>query len=349
MDRVTAVAQRPDRVVAAPRAPRAHGRRDAAWSMAVAIGGRLLHIVVVLFVVSLLTFVLFNSLPGDAAGQLLGPQATPDQLADLRRAMKLDQPLVSRYLSWMGDVVRGDLGESITDGTDVWDQIARRLPVSLEIMAAAQIVSLALAIPVGIILARRPGSKTDRAGSGIVIGMMTIPNFIVGFLLIFLFALKLGWFPATGFKRLSEDGVWANLKTMVLPVATIAIGEVAVYARTLRADLVQTLQQDYVDVAIAKGIPERRVLLFHALRPSSLSLVTLAGLNIARLVGGAVIVEALFAIPGIGQMLVLAIGRRDITALQGVVLVVAVAYVVINALVDVLYRILDPRIRRGAG
>jgi peptide/nickel transport system permease protein len=309
--------------------------------------GRLGRALAVLLCVTLVTFLLFNLLPGDTAVSLLGADATPEQLASLRAEMRLDQPLTQRYGSWIADLAQGDLGTSARDGRDVWGSIKQRLPITLEIMFLAELAGLVIAVPLGVLLAYRAGTKTDRFGSGLVIGMITVPNFIVGFLLIYVFALKLKWFPATGFVRITEGGLFENLQSVVLPCLTIAIGEIAVYARTLRADLVQTLQLGFIEVATSKGIPTRRVLFRHAFKPSSLSLVTLAGLNVARLIGGAVIVEVLFGIPGVGQLFVDSIARRDVVLLQGVVVSVAVAYIVANLAVDVLYRRLDPRLRHG--
>jgi peptide/nickel transport system permease protein len=301
----------------------------------------------VLFVVSSSTFLLFNLLPGDAARSLLGNDATADQVARLRHEMRLDQPVLRRFGSWLWQLVQGDLGRSARDGRDVWDAIAQRLPITLEIMVVAEVIGLLIAIPIGVLLAFKAGKRIDRLGSAAVIAMITIPNFIVGFVLIFVFALKLHWLPATGFARLTDKGLVANMRSVALPALTIAIGEIAVYARTLRADLVQTLQMSYIEVATAKGLPTRRILFRHAFKPSSLSLVTLAGLNVARLIGGAVIVESLFGIPGVGQLFIDSITRRDIILLQGVVVSVAVAYIIINLLVDVLYHLLDPRLRHA--
>jgi peptide/nickel transport system permease protein len=308
---------------------------------------RLQHVLIVLFIVTFLTFILIDLLPGDPAVALLGDTAQPAQIEAVREELGLNDPVYVRYVSWVGDVAQGDFGRSFRTNQPVWDGLSQRIPVSLELMFLAQLFSLALAIPLGVYTAYRPGKLVDRTSMAVGFGMIAMPSFVLALLLILLFASTLGWLPSSGFVRFGDDPI-GNLKTMLLPSLTLAIGQLAVYQQLLRADMIATLQEDYVLMAKSKGLSTRHILLRHALRPSSISLVTLAGVNIGRLIGGAVIVEVIFAIPGIGQMLVQSIYNRDFIVLQGALLFTATAYVVVNLLVDVLYAVLDPRARRAS-
>jgi peptide/nickel transport system permease protein len=214
-------------------------------------------------------------------------------------------------------------------------------------MLVAQLFALALAIPIGVFTAYRSGGVVDRVWSGVAFGLIAVPGFVLGLLLIYLFPVKLGWFRISGFTRISES-LSGNLESIVLPGLTLGLAQVAIYSRLLRSDMIATLQEDYVTIARAKGLPTRRVLFGHALRPSSFSLLTLAGLNVGQLISGAVLVEFLFGMPGLGLMFVEAILGRDLFMLQGAMLFIVVAYVLINLIVDALYAVLDPRIRHVA-
>jgi peptide/nickel transport system permease protein len=307
---------------------------------------RVVYLLPVLLAVTLLTFLIAALLPGDLAYAILGDQATPETLAALRRDMGLDQPLWRRYLQWLGGVLQGDLGRSYRTGETVLGAILSRLPVSLELMLLAQACALAIGIPLAIQCAVRSGSGFDRTVTGIAFAKLSVPSFMVAILLIYIFAVQLRLLPATGYAPFSEDRL-ANLRSFVLPALTLALGEWPVLMRVLRSDMIATLQEDYIAMAKAKGLKPRRILLVHALKPSSLTLVTVAGINIGRLIGGAVIVESVFALPGIGRLLIGAIYTRDFMILQGVVLCVATAFVIVNFLVDMLYAVLDPRIRHA--
>lgn len=310
------------------------------------VTGRLLHLVPVLLAVTLLTFLIAALLPGDLAVAMLGDQATPDNVAALRRDMGLDQPIWWRYLHWLGGVVQGDLGRSFRTGETVIGAVAGRLPVSLELMLMAELCGLAIGIPLAIVCAVRPGSAFDRLMTGGAFGMLSVPVYLWAIILIYLFAVRLRVLPATGWVPFAEDPV-GNLRSFVLPALTLALGEWPVLMRVLRSDMIATLQEDYIAMARAKGLKPSRILLVHALKPSSLTLVTVTGINIGRLIGGALIVETIFALPGIGRLLVGAIYARDFIILQGVVLFVAAGFVLINFAVDILYAVLDPRIRHG--
>ena len=314
--------------------------------MAKFIGRRLVYLLPVLLAVTMLTFLIASLLPGDLAYTILGDQATPETVAALRAQMGLDLPIWERYLHWLWGAVQGDLGRSFRTGETVISAVADRLPVSLELMVLAEVIGLLIAIPLAILCAVKSGGALDRFLTGLAFGKLSLPGFMVAILLIYLFAVELNWLPATGWVPFVEDPV-ANIRSFVLPALTLAIGEWPVLMRVLRSDMISTLQEDYIAMAKAKGLRPARILLVHALKPSSLTLVTVTGINIGRLIGGALITETIFALPGIGRLLVGAIYARDFIILQGVVLFVAAGFVVVNFIVDMLYSVLDPRIRHG--
>ena len=305
---------------------------------------QLLTLLVILLAATALTFFITNVLPGDAAVAILGDSATPADIASLRTELGLDRNIVVRYVDWLSHALRGDLGKSYRTRENISTMIVDRLPVTLELILLTQLIALAFAVPAGILAAYRSRTKVDSALATVSIGLLSTPAFVKGILLIYLMSVLLGWFPASGYKSLS-DGLGANLHSLALPAMTLALAEFPVYMRLLRADMISTLQQDYILVARAKGLGVREILLGHALRPSSLSLVTVVGINLGRLVGGAVVIETLFALPGIGQMLVNAVYQHDQFVIQGVVLVIATGFVLINLLVDLMYAVIDPRVR----
>ncbi len=307
---------------------------------------RLLGMLPVLLAVSLLTFLIASLLPGDLALVILGDQATPENVAALRRDMGLDQPLWWRYLSWLGHVLQGDLGRSFRTGQTVLQAVAERFPVSLQLMLMAEFIGLLIGVPVAIACAARAGGAFDRFMTGSAFAMLSMPSFLVAILLIYLFAVELRWLPATGYVPFTEEPL-GNLRFFVLPALTLALAEWPGIMRVLRSDMIATLQEDYIALAKAKGLKPARILFVHALKPSSLTLVTVTGINIGRLLGGTLIVESIFALPGIGRLLVGAIYTRDLVILQGVVLLVACGFVIVNFIVDMLYAVLDPRIRHG--
>src|SRR6187399_852145 len=302
------------------------------------VARRLLYLIPVLITASLL--------PGDLAYVILGDQATPENVAALRHDMGLDQPVWVRYFGWLGNILQGDFGRSFRTGQTVLQAVAERLPVSFELMILAEVIGLVIGVPLAIVCAARSGSAFDRFMTGSAFSMLSVPAFLSAILLIYLFAVELRWLPATGYIPFHEDPV-GNLRCFLLPALTLALGEWPVLMRVLRSDMIQTLQEDYIAMAKAKGLRPARILLVHALKPSSLTLVTVTGINIGRLIGGALIVETIFALPGIGRLLVGAIYARDFIILQGVVLFVAAGFVMVNFIVDMLYAVLDPRIRHG--
>jgi peptide/nickel transport system permease protein len=275
---------------------------------------------------------------------ILGNLATPEDIAGLRADLGLDRPMLVRYFDWLGSALSGDLGRSYRNGEPVVQAIIDRLPVSLQLMVMAQVIALGIAIPVALLSVRRPGGLFDRISASAAFGFLAMPNFMLGIVLIYLFSVSFDLLPATGFTPMSE-GLWDNLESMILPSLTLGLIEWTVLMRVLRSDLLTTLKEDFILLARAKGLPPWRVLLQHALRPSSFTLITILGLNIGGLIGGAVIVEQIFALPGVGRLLLGGIFNRDLILVQGTVAFIAVGFVVINFLVDMLYAVLDPRVR----
>jgi peptide/nickel transport system permease protein len=310
------------------------------------VARRLLYLVPVLLAVSMLTFVIASLLPGDLAYVVLGDQATPEKVEALRHDMGLDQPIWWRYLGWLGHAFQGDLGRSFRTGQTVLQAVGERLPVSLELMILAEFLGLLIGVPLAIVCAARSGGPFDRFMTGTAFAMLSVPTFLSAILLIYLFAVQLGWLPATGYVPFTEDPV-GNLRFFVLPALTLGLAEWPGVMRVLRSDMIAALQEDYIALARAKGLKPSRILFVHALKPSSLTLVTITGISIGRLIGGALITETIFALPGIGRLLVSAISTRDLIILQGVVLLVACGFVLMNFIVDLLYAVLDPRIRHG--
>lgn len=306
---------------------------------------RLLRSLIVILLATFLVRALLALAPGSIAVVLLGENATPQALAELEARLGLDRSLPAQYLTWLGDVLQGDFGTSLLTQQPVMTSIAARLPVTLEIALLAQVIALGVAVPMAVAAANRPGSVVDRISTVLASVALSVPAFVAAPVLVYFLSVHAGLFPVTGWTKLSR-GLWENLRGALLPAIAVALPEIAAFQRLLRTDLGATLSEDFVEAARARGLPRRYVLWRHALRPSSFSLVTLAALGFGRLLGGTVIVEALFALPGLGQLLVQAITSRDVIVVQGVVAFVVIGYVLINALVDVSYGFLDPRVRR---
>jgi peptide/nickel transport system permease protein len=308
---------------------------------------RLAHLVVVLFFVTLFVALLTAMLPGDPVDAIAG-FGSPEQKDALRENLGLDDPVWQQYGRWIGDFVTGDLGGyySITGERPVMDRVRDSLPVSLQLMVYAQVLALVIAIPAGVITAYKAGTRADKAANATAFGMLAIPNFALALVLAYYVGVEFGWLPVSGYVKPSEDLV-EHIRRMILPTVALAVGQVAVYMRLLRSDMIATLQEDFITMAKSKGVSPRRVLWRHALRPSSLTLLTVAGLNVGTLIGGAVIIEVIFSMPGVGTLLFEAIQARQYIALQSLVAIIAVGYVLINFLVDVLYAVLDPRIRHA--
>ena len=310
---------------------------------------RLVRMIVTVILVVTLTYLLLSLIPGNPAYSMLPQdQLTPANVARVDHQLGLDRPFFVRMATWAGHALQGNLGVSFQSGQSVSSLIISRLPVTLELMILAQLIGLVLAL----VLALLSVSQRRKIGSGVstvfTVVALSLPNFILALVLVLVFAVKLRAFPATGFVPLDQS-VAGNLQSMLLPAVALGAGTAAVYAQVLSAELRTTLQQDFVQFAIAKGMPRRTVLFRHALRPSALPLLTLAGLNVGILLGGSFIIETIFALPGIGQLAVNAIYSKDYLVVQGVVLFVTLCYVLINFGVDLLYSVVDPRVRRSAG
>lgn len=302
-----------------------------------------LHLLFVVFAVSLLSFLLVDLLPADITYELAGNDATLQDIAAIKEQLGLNDPLVIRYGRWLGHVLQGELGVSLQNHQPVFQALMARLPVTLELIILAQFFTLLLAVPAGIWAAYRAESKTDRTLTSLAFGFAAIPNYALAMLLILLFSLLLGWLPATGYTPFVESP-WLNLRGFLLPALAIALAEWVPLMRVLRGDMINTLQEDYILLAKAQGLSTCRILFWHALRPSSFTFLTLFGMQVGRLIGGAVIIEMVFALPGIGRLLVGAIFAQDSPVIQGCVLLITVGYLLINFLVDLGYGLLDPRV-----
>lgn len=312
------------------------------------IAFRLVRLAATLLAVSFLTFSMVALIPGDPVDVILGTGPRDEQtVARIRSDLNLDDPFFTRYVSWLGNAVTGDLGQSYITDQPVSDAIKDRVPVTAELALLAILFAVVLAVPIGVLGAYRQGRWQDTVSSTGVQIALSIPNFVVGIFLIWLFAVKLQWLPASNWARLSDKGVVENMKSAILPATALALGLMALFSRLIRSDMIATLQEDYILSARAKGMSDRYILFRHALRPSSLSLLTIIGISFGGLLGGTVIIETLFAIPGLGFRLINAINQRDILVIQGITVFIAAAYVIINTLVDLLYTVLDPRIRRS--
>lgn len=313
------------------------------------IAGRVAKLIAVTFIVSLLTFVMTRNLGGDPVVQKLGPQAgDPESYAAVQKELGLDRPFVVQYVDWATNALQGDLGRSYNNNQEVSKSLQQRLPVTLELLFLAQFFSLLIAVPLGIFCAYRQNSRIDRIITGASFGILSVPGFAMAIILVYFFAVQWNLVPATGYTRLTED-VGENLRSVALAATILTLPLAAVYTRLLRSDMIANLHEDFILVAKSKGLPTWHILLRHALRPSSFSLLTVFGINFGTLLGGSVIVEYLFALPGVGSLAVESIGRRDYLVTQGVVLLIAFAFVLANFIVDILYAVLDPRIRRATG
>jgi peptide/nickel transport system permease protein len=313
-----------------------------------AVAIRSLKLVSVVLVVSFLTFSLTKLLPGDPVTFLLGAQASDaDQRAAVVADLGLDKGFLRQYWDYITGVLGGDLGKSYISNRQTTTLLKTALPPSLQLMVMAQVISILISIPLAMLSAYRANTRIDRAITTGAFALISFPNYALAVLLVAVFAVGLGWFPAIGYVPLG-DGLIENLKSIALPLVTLVFGLTAVYTRLLRSDLIATLQEDFVLMARSKGLPTWHILVRHALRPSSFTLLTVFGINFGTLIGGSVILESFFSIPGVGRLAVESIARRDYLVVQGVVLLIATAFVVVNFLVDILYSILDPRVRRSS-
>ncbi len=305
---------------------------------------RLLTMIPVLLLVSVLVFSLIHLIPGDPAVSILGEEATPQAVAALRANLGLDQPIPVQYAKWLGSVLRGDLGRSIRSNQPVSEAIAERLPVTVELAILSIAISLSIAIPAGIVAAMRRNSVLDAGSTFLALLGVSLPNFFLAILLILVFGVQLQVLPPFGYQPITQ-GLGGNLQRMILPAITLGTALAAIVTRMMRSSLLEVLDQDYIRTARAKGLREGRMIQAHALKNALMPVVTIVGLQIGGLLGGAIITESIFVLPGIGRLLVDAIFQRDFPLVQGVVLFVSLAFLFSNFAVDMVYAYLDPRIR----
>jgi peptide/nickel transport system permease protein len=319
------------------------GNRGAEITRVVVL--KLLRLIGVLFAVAVLCFFSLSLLPGSPAQAILGVAgSSPKAVAALNHQLGVDQPLLHRFVTWIGDVLQGDLGHSYQSGESVSHIIGQTAPLTLELILLSQIVALLFAIPTALIAAARRGSLTDQGLGAVALTVLSTPNFVIGFVLIWVFAIGAGLLPASGYAKMSE-GLGAHLESLVLPVICLAAAPFGLYQRILRADLVGTYDSEFMSVARAKGLSPTRRAMRHALRPSLLGLTTSVGTMMGTLIGASVIVETLFGLPGLGAQLSQAVNNRDYVVVQGIVLVVATFFVVVVTVIDLSYALIDPRLR----
>jgi peptide/nickel transport system permease protein len=309
---------------------------------------RILAVLPVLFVVSLVVFLILRLAPGDPAAVIAGNSATNEDIAKIQVQLGLDRSIPVQYGIWMSNVFQGDLGFSYYLNKPVTELIAQRVEPTLSLAFGTVILAILIAVPLGTLAAWRMGGWLDRLLSGFSVAGFSVPVFVIGYLLIYLFAIRLEWLPVQGYKSLSGPsaaGPWVWMRQLILPWMTLAMIYVALIARVTRASVSEALTEDYIRTARAKGITESAVLLRHALANAAVPIVTVVGIGIALLIGGVVVTETVYAIPGLGSLTVDAVLNRDFPVIQGLVLLFSVSYVLINLLVDLSYLVLDPRIR----
>jgi peptide/nickel transport system permease protein len=305
---------------------------------------RLLSLVPVLLVVAVVVFMLLRWVPGDPAAVIAGESATAEQVAALRQRMGLDQPVTTQFAIWLGQVLRGDFGESYYFRKPVLELITQRMEPTLALGAFALMLAVVVAVPMGVVAAFSQGSWLDRAVMAASVLGFSTPVFVVGYALMYLFAVELEWLPVQGYARLSE-GLWPFLERLLLPGVTLALVYVALVARITRTSVLEVLGEDHVRTARAKGLTEREVLVHHALRNAAVPVLTVIGIGLAVLIGGAVVTESVFAIPGLGRLTVEAVLSRDFPVIQALILLFSLGYVLVNLLIDIGYAFLDHRIR----
>ncbi len=305
---------------------------------------RIIATIPVMGIVALFVFSLLYIAPGDPAVVIAGDQATPQDVERIRVSLGLDRPFLERFGEWSWRILHGDLGTSMFTGMPVTQLIGQRLEPTLSLMVLTLLLSIVVAVPIGVLAAWKAGSWIDRGVMGFAVFGFSVPVFVVGYVLAYVFALELEWFPVQGYTPLSE-GLWPWFENLVLPAIALGFVYIALIARITRASMLEVLQQDYIRTAKAKGLGQRPILFLHALKNAAVPIVTVIGIGIALLIGGAVVTESVFAIPGLGRLTIDAILRRDYPVIQGIVLLFSFVYVLVNLVVDLVYTLLDPRIR----
>ena len=305
---------------------------------------RIITTIPVMGFVALFVFSLLYIAPGDPAAVIAGDQASPADVERIRQSLGLDRPYLVRFGEWFFRVIRGDLGISIFTSLPVTQLIMQRVEPTLSLMVLTLIFAVVVAVPIGVLAAWKAGTWIDRCIVGFAVLGFSVPVFVIGYVLAWGFALKLEWLPVQGYTPLSQ-GLWPWLRNLILPAVTLGSVYIALIARITRASMLEVLQQDYVRTAQAKGVDQRSVLFVHALKNAAVPVVTVIGIGVALLIGGAVVTESVFAIPGLGRLTLDAILRRDYPVIQGVVLIFSFVYVLVNLAVDLIYTLVDPRIR----
>lgn len=308
------------------------------------LGKRVLSTIPVVLIVAVLVFMMLRLTPGDPAAVIAGDAATSADVAAIRAKLGLDDPIVSQFSMWAGHALQGNFGESFVYKKTVASLIADRLEPTLALSVLTIILATVIAVPLGTLAAYKQDSWLDRSVMGLSVAGFSVPVFVLGYVLIYIFSLKLGWFPVQGYQRLA-DGFWGFLHRLILPSLALAMVFIALLARMTRTSVLEVLNEDYVRTARAKGLPNLKVMMFHALRNAAVPIVTVIGISIATLLGGVVVTESVFNIPGLGRLTVDAVLARDYPTVQAVILLFSLTYVVINLIIDVLYTLLDPRIR----
>ena len=320
------------------------GGADASEVMYAYIARRLVATIPVMAVVAVLVFLLLRLTAGDPAAIIAGDNATTQQVAEIRNRLGLDRPIVQQFVIWLGNILRGDFGESFFFKKAVAQLIRERLEPTIALATSTILLAVGLAVPLGVTAAYRRGTWIDRFVMGLSVLGFSVPAFVIGYALIYLFAIEFGWLPVQGYQRLSE-GFGGFVERLILPSLTLSVIYVALIARITRASVLEVLDADYVRTARAKGLGNLVVLFRHVLRNAAVPIVTVIGLGVALLIGGVVVTESVFSIPGLGRLTVDAVLARDYPTVQAVVLLFSLAYVVINLIVDLTYTVLDPRIR----
>ena len=305
---------------------------------------RILATIPVMAFVALFVFSLLYIAPGDPAAVIAGDQASPEDVEKIRKSLGLDRPFLVRFTEWSGQIVRGDLGISMFTGLPVTELIRQRIEPTLSLMIVTLILAIVVAVPIGVVAAWKAGSWIDRAVMAFAVVGFSVPVFVVGYLLAYVFALELDWLPVQGYTPFAK-GLWPWLENLILPAIALGFVYIALIARITRATMLEVLSQDYIRTARAKGLGERSVLFLHALKNAAVPIVTVIGIGVALLIGGAVVTESVFAIPGLGRLTIDAIVRRDYPLIQGIVLMFSFVYVLVNLVIDLIYTVLDPRIR----
>jgi peptide/nickel transport system permease protein len=308
------------------------------------IGRRLLATIPVMAVVAVLVFSMLRLTPGDPAAIIAGAAATTQEVADIRMRLGLDRPIVNQFLIWVGRLLSGDFGESFFFKKQVAELVADRVGPTAALATLTIFWSVLIAVPLGVIAAWKQGTWIDRVVMGFSVLGFSVPVFVIGYMLIYIFAIELAWLPVQGYQPLKE-GFWGFLQRLILPSLTLSVIYIALIARITRTSMLEVLSEDYIRTARAKGLPNRAVLMKHALRNAAVPIVTVIGIGIALLIGGVVVTESVFSIPGLGRLTVDAVLARDYPTVQAVILLFSIVYVLLNLIVDVAYTFLDPRIR----